>query len=230
MADDRAFFQIAAALLPALMFGGLLSDRLRPPARTARGYELLSRSCSLGGVCLLYAEAIAIRVAITGAPSTFERIVVVLAVMGASALALFMLLVPWVKQIPRPRRNHWASVIVGLSVTAAGTVLALDNAVKFSTGQEQLAKRQEERAALQRTGSRTDSSDAGIGRARRPDKREEERDLPGSRAARCPAPARAAPPSGHDSNSSSNSLRATSRSSRPPRTCSGSGSVPFSMR
>jgi hypothetical protein len=95
--DDQLFFQIAAGLLPALIFGGLLTDRLRPP-RDGRPavIVIVGVVTFLGALFMLYAEGLAISNAIAGGfVGKHERIVVSGALVGATVLVLGLIVVPW---------------------------------------------------------------------------------------------------------------------------------------
>jgi hypothetical protein len=138
MVDDRAFFQIAAALLPALMFGALLTDRLRPPKTIGRHYGLAVFGVVAVATFLLLAETIAIEVAITGEPTSFERAVVVIAVMIASGGTLAVVLHPWLAKLPSEgRTTQVVGAVVLLAVVVLGSIRTLDSAIRFTTTQEQ---------------------------------------------------------------------------------------------
>lgn len=139
MGGDRAFFQIAAALLPALMFGALLTDRLRPPATIGRHYGRVVFGVVVGATFLLFAETVAIKAAITGEPTSFERVLVALAVMIASGGTVAMALYPWIAKLPHGERAvHIVGAVALVTVVAVGSVRMLDSAVRFSTSEEKI--------------------------------------------------------------------------------------------
>ena len=94
MADDRTFFELAAALLPALMLGGLLSDRLRPPSGPRAAPPWPFWALLIGGTFFVLAETSAIEAAITGEPSDFDRVIVSVALILAAVGTVLLVFSP----------------------------------------------------------------------------------------------------------------------------------------
>src|SRR5690348_2944228 len=99
--DPRIFFQIAAALIPTLVFGGLLSDRLKPPTAWPRYPAYYRRhlpwAMVFGALVVFYGEATAIEVGLTGSPDQYQTWLVAGVVVGLTAFTLSLLVWPWVK-------------------------------------------------------------------------------------------------------------------------------------
>src|SRR4051812_2460512 len=86
--DPRLFFQVAAGLIPALIFGGLISERLKPSATPRRWRWVVGFAVATLPFLVLFAEVVAINVALVGSPSAFETWVVALVLVGLTAGAL----------------------------------------------------------------------------------------------------------------------------------------------
>jgi hypothetical protein len=137
MESDRTFFEFAAALIPALLFGGLISERVRPPERLGRQYTVGFIALISGGLFVLIAEILAIHTAITGTPDAVDRVVVSAAVIGLSAGAFALMGLPWVEKLPRPERTKWKVAFGGsLLVIAVMSVLLFDSAISLSTAED----------------------------------------------------------------------------------------------
>ncbi len=106
MTNGQAFFQIAAGLLPTLLFGGVIAERLQA-GRSSRGCAALSepKQIVMAVVALvlvaffLYAEITAIGAAIAGPRSRFDTGTVVGAVTLATLLIGLAVLTPWLSTI-----------------------------------------------------------------------------------------------------------------------------------
>jgi hypothetical protein len=118
--DPRIFFQIAAALVPALVFGGLVSDRFKPPrhwsSRSSRWW-VASMAVLLCGLSVFYGEVIAIEVGLTGSPDRFETSVVAGVVVGLTALTVGSVVWPWVTPMfTMPRSRRAKRVVIGVLI------------------------------------------------------------------------------------------------------------------
>src|SRR4051812_19086600 len=101
MEGDRAFFQIAVALIPVLLFGGVLIERLREPPDP---FEARHRTVAIAMYVLvpfvLAAELAAIRGAIfPRAVTGVDRFLVVTSVVGGTALLLLTISTPWLRRL-----------------------------------------------------------------------------------------------------------------------------------
>jgi hypothetical protein len=140
MTDDRTFFEIAAALLPALMLAALFSDRLKPPPESApapapRWPFWLLLFC---GAYFLFAETAALSAAITGEPSDYDRIVVSIALIAAALGTVLLVLIPWIQDVePGKRRGHVIALAVVLLIQGVSAVRILNSSIDTASLQEQ---------------------------------------------------------------------------------------------
>jgi hypothetical protein len=93
--DPRLFFQVAAGLIPALIFGGLISEKLKPSPATRRWSWVGMLAVPPLALTVLLAEVMAINVALTGEPGAFATWLVALVLVGLTAGALGVLVAPW---------------------------------------------------------------------------------------------------------------------------------------
>lgn len=93
--DPRLFFQVAAGLIPALIFGGLISEKLKPSPAIRRWSSVGMLAAPLLALTVLQAEVFAIDVALTGDPDALETWLVALVLVGLTAGALGVLAAPW---------------------------------------------------------------------------------------------------------------------------------------
>lgn len=145
MYDDRLFFQLAAALIPALLFGGLVSGVFRPrdDLRRIRLWQRLSLLLliTLAVLAALVAEVFAIDLATSPESlSIFKVGVVIYVLLLATASAGFALLWPFVRVLGAPyeRRYLWplgAIGLLGLLVGSFVLVRAIGEAVGRSNDQ-----------------------------------------------------------------------------------------------
>ena len=123
------FFQLAAALIPALLFGGLASERFAPPkslpSSKKRG-RLLLVGLVVALLCALAAEWFAIELSFAESPALWKVPIVVFVLVAATACLAGALLYPWLRAI-------WpqAAGVAFLVLFAAATVgnLALSRSV-----------------------------------------------------------------------------------------------------
>jgi hypothetical protein len=146
MPNDSAFFDIAAALLPALMLAGLLSDKLKPPSGESPAPRWPFFLILLAGNFFVFAEVVAISAAISGEPDGFDRVVVSAALIAAALGIVVLVLLPWVENVePRNRRRHVWGLAASVLVLGGGSVALLINAVEHAAFLEE-ANEQEDRA------------------------------------------------------------------------------------
>jgi hypothetical protein len=96
-ADERAFFEIAATLIPLLLFGGVVIDRTRPPARSkwTDRHDFVGMVFVLVGGVAVWAETIAIGGVITGSATTLSRVFVSVVLLGGMVLVIVAIAAPW---------------------------------------------------------------------------------------------------------------------------------------
>lgn len=130
--DPRLFFQFVAAIVPALLFGGVLLQVLKAPSKRALAADPFSWRGSGVVVALVYLPVMVEVIAVSGTvgypADTFETTFVALYVVGATAVVGGLLAKPWllpmVREIRRYRRHSNARwVLVPTAVLAALTLL-----------------------------------------------------------------------------------------------------------
>jgi undecaprenyl pyrophosphate phosphatase UppP len=126
VADERAFFQIAAALIPVLLLGGILLERARPPkddAPLSSFQRVVALSLPFLGLWVVFAEVVSIQVALTGDPTDFDRIAVISTLVLGSALIAAVIALPWLERLRRQAPNY-AIAIYGVALVLAIGILA----------------------------------------------------------------------------------------------------------
>jgi hypothetical protein len=102
-ADSRTFFQLAATLIPALIFGGILSDKVRPSEAWFDGHRILSvladLAVLLAAPILLFTEVVAIEVGVSGQADELDIWLVSGVVVLATSAAIVVLLWPWLRHL-----------------------------------------------------------------------------------------------------------------------------------
>ena len=129
--DEIAFFEIAATLIPILLFGGVLVDRSRPPTdgKWSPPHVCLALALPLFGSLALLAEVIAIRAIMAGDAALFARVFVAGVLIAGMAAVVLTVSLPWViglqeRSSDSLSRSAVASVaVVGLIAGAAFTLL-----------------------------------------------------------------------------------------------------------
>ncbi len=129
--DPRLFFQVASGLIPALVFGGLISEKLRPPSGPPRRRTwIASLVVVVVAQVVLYAEVIAITVALSGEADRLDTWFVALVLVGLTAAALGSLALPWYRNLFRGasravgRRSLYAGHMLMAAAALAAVVLA----------------------------------------------------------------------------------------------------------
>lgn len=155
---ERAFFQIAVALIPLLTFGGLLVSRPgeenRSSPRKIRAAEPLeAMGILLLGLFAVVAETTAIRGAVTGNTSTVDRLIVIsmiyvgmIAIVARAAgprFARVFDLTVFKGTAFEPKARRWKQAMgVGiaamLAVTALFSIKGLDDAIRLGEGESHL--------------------------------------------------------------------------------------------
>lgn len=116
MGGEQAFFSFAAGVIPTLTFGGLLTDRLKPPDE-AKPWHVMALVA--GASLLLFAELTAIRAAATGEVDPAGRAIVAIALFALTAGILMLLIFPWIDRIP----IHRHQVVLAKVSTSLGLII-----------------------------------------------------------------------------------------------------------
>src|SRR4051812_16092691 len=99
--NEQAFFQVAATLIPVLLLGGVLLERLQPPPGPLTRHSVsLFGAILIGGVLVIWGEATAITALIRGSSVKLERIFVALVLVLGMVLVLAAVIGPWLQRIP----------------------------------------------------------------------------------------------------------------------------------
>jgi len=123
--NEQAFYEVAATLIPLLLLGGVLLERMRPP-RTRNFREVhgtITWLILIGGVATISAEGFAIVNLITGAGTDETQWYVAIVLVGGMALVVGAVAFPWVVRAHRRgvlAPNKWM-----LWVAGGGTVLLI---------------------------------------------------------------------------------------------------------
>jgi hypothetical protein len=135
MNANQSFYSFAAVLLPTLLFGGVLVERLHPPKDTQgtwkRGVVVL-----LSATFALYAEVQAITASLVGNPSDSTKAVVVFAVIGATTAVALAIIDPWTTVVPRVVT---VGIVVLLSVLVVTSVRPLRAGIEANNAREYIA-------------------------------------------------------------------------------------------
>ena len=155
---ERAFFQIAVALIPLLTFGGLLVSRppeeSRSSPREIRAAEALeAMGILLLGLFAVVAETTAIRGAVTGNTTTVDRLIVIsmiyvgmIAIVARAARPRFARvfdLTVFKGTAFEPKARRWQRAMgVGIAamvaVTAFFSIMGLNDAIRLGEGESRL--------------------------------------------------------------------------------------------
>jgi protein-S-isoprenylcysteine O-methyltransferase Ste14 len=121
---EREFFQIAAGLLPVLLFGGVLIsrdalDRTRPPSQ----WQLIETTLFvILGVLAIYAEIRAINGAVTEESNRHDRLVVIYTILIAMVAIVLRVVVP---PLVHWTRSAGDSMARALSALCSAMLIAL---------------------------------------------------------------------------------------------------------
>jgi hypothetical protein len=162
--DHMAFYEIAGTLIPILLFGGVVSDRLRPET-----YEPLSRIAKYAlwipafGTFAILAEVTAIVAVVTGTSDWWSRLIVA-AFLTVGMLAIVVSLwLPWIEELRKRDLKRARSVVRGsvvlLLLAFVGSVWVITAGV---SGEAEIARLDAYLEAQQRNnGARTAALNRG---------------------------------------------------------------------
>ena len=156
------FFELATVLIPSLLFGSFLAGRLNPPEGRPRSWEIpIVGVLVLLGSFAIYAEVVAIEVALGGESTRRARFIVILAVVGATVLIVGSILWPWIAKVWRYEgRGTGLFVAIGavavLAVLAVPSVGRLERSIDFA---ESNRRTEEANVLIRRSNSRQREAD-----------------------------------------------------------------------
>lgn len=173
MANGRLFFQIAAGLIPVLIFGGLVSDRLKPGPWVREH----AWGPSIAGVVVLvlipvplYAEVTAITVAL-GSPATdFNSWLVAGTVAGSTAILSLALAWPWLMEMHRAapsaleRKLLIPAIVVALAALTFQCARLLRSSIELNASNASLARIEKLTRQFETDQTRQDRAMAAMGR------------------------------------------------------------------
>lgn len=148
-ADERAFFEIAATLIPLLLFGGVVIDRTKPPptSKWTNRHDFVGMVFVLFGGIAVWAETVAIGGVITGSATTLSRIFVSVVLLGGMALVVVAIAAPWLSRMREAvPRGFGLCVVLIAGCTLFTCVFAASRVLREGTS---LALRKEHREAYE---------------------------------------------------------------------------------
>lgn len=121
--DHLAFFEIAATLIPILLFGGVVAERLRPNSDDplTRVFNHAAFIPALGSLAIL-AEVTAILSVVAGTSSWWSRLLVATSLTAGMLAIVVSLWLPWIDTL-RKRAPGKAQVVIQASVAILGVSL-----------------------------------------------------------------------------------------------------------
>jgi hypothetical protein len=124
--NQLAFFEIAATLIPLLLFGGVVAERIRPDDTHDKN-GLLSRGSGIAIVSCyaILAEAVAIDAVVTGEWEWWGEVLVVVFVVGGMALVVGALVYPWYAKLDGLSGEEGKTAARGLAVSTVLSILLI---------------------------------------------------------------------------------------------------------
>jgi hypothetical protein len=121
--DHLAFFEIAATLIPILLFGGVVAERLRPNSGDPliRVFNHAAFIPALGSLAIL-AEVTAILSVVAGTSSWWSRLLVATSLTAGMLAIVVSLWLPWIDTL-RKRAPRKAQAVIKASVVVFGVSL-----------------------------------------------------------------------------------------------------------
>jgi hypothetical protein len=133
-----AYYEIAATLIPLLVFGGVVTERLIPSASQWQPrHDRATWGLLCAGLLAVTAELMAISVVATGIANLIERYVVSAALVGGMLGAVWAFWLPWLSRKSEagkgfsPGQAAWVLLVVGVAA-----VYALAASVNLATTEE----------------------------------------------------------------------------------------------
>lgn len=93
--NQLAFFEIAATLIPILLFGGIVAERVGPKGDNSKNLLSLGTAIAVIGSYAILAELFAIDTIVTGKPSFVAEFLTVTFLFGGMIGAVITLVYPW---------------------------------------------------------------------------------------------------------------------------------------
>lgn len=123
--NQVALFEIAATLIPLLLFGGVVAERVGPrDGYDARTLLMLGLLVAFVGGYAILAEAVAITVVVTGEPTLFAEIFTLVFLIGGMIGVVVALIQPWYAKLKKTAVSR-AKVLQQLAALALMSVAVL---------------------------------------------------------------------------------------------------------
>jgi hypothetical protein len=137
--DHMAFFQIAATLIPILLFGGVVIDRLRPGTNvTLRQIKPYALWIPAIGAIAIVGEVTAISAIVSGDSDWWSRLLVAAVLTFGMVAIILIVWLPWIvalrKRDVKGARDMVIGTVLLLAVATAGSVRVMTAGV--SSGEE----------------------------------------------------------------------------------------------
>jgi hypothetical protein len=154
--DSHQFFNLAALVIPVLLFGGAVSQTWKPTGDKSRvQIRKLTAAVWVTMLFAIVAEVIAIIAAVGGEPELGERIVVGVAVVAGTVAAAGAVLWPWLEELTDPqgkecgqlradKRWRALAIQIGVIVGIGLTLVLLFNTAGTSESDWQLKQIEKE--------------------------------------------------------------------------------------
>jgi hypothetical protein len=138
MPANESFYSFAAVLIPTLLFGGVLVDRLKPPkGASADSHGSLITAVVIGVAFAFYAEVLAINASLVGNPDKTDRVIVIAAVLIGTVIVALTVAWPWLELLGR--RARWL-LAIPLVILAVLSVPLLSQSIQRNSLREELAR------------------------------------------------------------------------------------------
>jgi hypothetical protein len=133
------YYEIAATLIPILLFGGVVTDRLIPPrdAEWQQRHDVATWALLAAGVLAVTAEIMAITVVVTGIAGQLQRYVVSAALVSGILGAVGAFWLPWLRRSSQAgRESSPAFATAALVIGGLVAVYVLATSVNLATVEE----------------------------------------------------------------------------------------------
>lgn len=152
--DVRSFYEIAATLIPLLVFGGVVTERVIPPKGRWKALHFGAAVWAVpaSGFYAIFAEILAINAVVTGEADVLTRYVVSGAIVGGMLAVVCSIWLPWLAGAKEESREPLSSLTkwgIGLVIAGVGFIsfFQLAEAVDVAGTTE---REREFRAAIQK--------------------------------------------------------------------------------
>lgn len=139
--EDQHFFDLAASIIPIILFGSVLAKAFSPPGKDVEikaRHGIAAILLSVYITLMASAEILAIAAAVGGGANNGTRIAVAVALVVEIFGFGLAILVPWALRFQRDGKTHWLVAtllgIVLLGTFAWGSIVLMEFALEGSQG------------------------------------------------------------------------------------------------